>query len=723
MPHPELVQEAEYVKGAYRRLGDMRERARSMMEEVLDLGRGGTHQARAERDVVVRSSLARLESLEVGDQALVFGRIDFKPGDGEFAGTSFHIGRLSVNAEDMEPLVVDWRAPVSEAFYRATAIENMGLWRRRHFLCDGDKLIDIEDELLAEGVANEGSSEHDLIGPGALFAAISRPRTQFMRDIVSTIQSEQDAIVRFRLPGVLVVQGAPGTGKTAVALHRAAYLLYTHRWRFEHQGLLVVGPSTAFVRYIQQVLPSLGESGVALHTIEGVTGYVPRKTETDALVMKVKGDPRMVKMLRKAVHDRQRPLRRDVELPFGSKYLRVPAELTERLVAAARRRHGPHNPRRRLIEAKLAELLAKIYLEGGPLVRGSSDTSNIVHLRSFEEEMSAVSVPGEEEEELIAEVSSSLKRSVEFQRIVERIWPRLSPEQFLHDLLTHEPLIELAGKTLFNREELAALAIPREHLPSDQPWSREDAVLLDEARVLLDDEDAGEVTRYAHVVIDEAQDLSPMAARMLSRRCPQGSMTVLGDLAQAFGPWAGRDWSEVVAPLRRDGEFTLVELTVNYRTPDEIVRVADVVRDRFLPGQAASKAIRSTGTGVHFVQSAPSNLVDDVRSELAKRLLSTGEGIGVVIAPSNLVEELSSVVSDLRTELDSPSLETISVMDIHTARGLEFDVVVVVEPLQLLGNTERSLRGLFVAMTRATRELSLVSSVLLPDWLEEWMIA
>ncbi len=348
--HPDLRDEQEFLDRAYDGLESMRGEARQMLEGVLDLGRGGTFQSRTERDIVVRTSLARLEQLDIGDQALYFGRIDrlaeedTDGGRRHPLGESFHIGRLGVSGPDHEPLVVDWRAPVAEPFYRATGLDPQGLARRRHLAVRGRKVLGLEDEYFvdpssgsaapdghAEGPAGDGGSDGERLladgmllgGPGALLAALGQARTGHMGDIVATIQREQDEIIRSPLAGILVVQGGPGTGKTAVALHRAAYLLYTHRFPLERQGVLVVGPNPLFLRYIEQVLPSLGETGVSLSTVAGLVPEVRVRGVDGPAAAKLKGDVRMVKVLARAARTRQRPLRHDAEIPFGPGVLRL----------------------------------------------------------------------------------------------------------------------------------------------------------------------------------------------------------------------------------------------------------------------------------------------------------------------------------------------------------------------------------------------------------------
>src|SRR6185437_1721542 len=365
----------------------MRGEARQMLQGVLDLGRGGTFQSRTERDIVVRTSLARLEQLDVGDEALYFGRIDRVPepaapgpGDGNgtgpvarpLLGESFHIGRLAVSGPDHEPLVVDWRAPVAEPFYRATGLDPQGLARRRHLAVRGRRVLGLEDEYFVDpsgrpaapapgpdgAAAGDGDASGERLlsdglvlgGPGALLSALGQARTGQMGDIIGS-----------PLGGILVVQGGPGTGKTAVALHRAAYLLYTHRFPLERQGVLVVGPNPLFLRYIEQVLPSLGETGVTLSTVPGLVPEVRVRGTEPADVARLKGEARMVRVIARAVRTRQRPLRRDVAVPFGAATLRLTAAESADIVGSARRRPGPHNTRRRYVEQQVVRRLADQY--------------------------------------------------------------------------------------------------------------------------------------------------------------------------------------------------------------------------------------------------------------------------------------------------------------------------------------------------------------------------
>nr|MDQ3757730.1 AAA family ATPase [Actinomycetota bacterium] len=573
--HPELQAEQAHIDRAYERLEALRATARETLQTALKQ-RGGTFQAVEEREVMVGTMLQRLDQLDIGREALVFGRIDREEGE------RFHIGRLAVAAEDQEPLVVDWRAPVAEPFYRATGRHPMGLSRRRHFAAEGRVLHGIEDELFSSNGAALASdavddSEFQPAGTGALLAALERSRSGQMRDIVATVQKEQDEVIRAELSGVLVVQGGPGTGKTAVALHRAAYLLYTHRFPLERQGVLVIGPNPVFLRYIGQVLPSLGESGVVLTTIEGLVSDVRVRGVDAPLAGRVKTDARMAKVVARALRDRQRPLRRDIVIGFGRHNVRFTAEESRRIVAQARPRPGAHNARRRAVEAMVGRALVQQVQRREELPAGTED-----------------------------DVARELRRHPAIQEALNRMWPVLTPEELLHDLFGAPPLIALAGRDLLSPEEQAALHRPRSQALGDIPWTAADVPLLDEARVLLGTRKPlppeREVRTYGHIVVDEAQDLTPMQLRMLGRRSISGSMTVVGDIAQATGHRAPSGWQEVLEHLATRRAPRVVELSVNYRTPAEIMDLAGRVLLAAAPGLRQPTSVRSTGEAPTFVR-------------------------------------------------------------------------------------------------------------------------
>jgi len=802
--HPELEAEQAHVDRAYERLDQLRSDTEELIRSVIDQGRGGTHQFREERDVIVRTSLARLDQLDIGEQALCFGRIDRREDDSAVPGVaeieSFHIGRLGISGEDLEPLVVDWRAPVAEPFYRATGRDPMGLVLRRHLAAQGRRVVGVEDERFAASPVGNGSThradldgpggtterdgpvgwddadagdgELELGGPGALLAALEGARTGVMRDIVATIQREQDEIIRSALPGVMVVQGGPGTGKTAVALHRAAYLLYTHRFPLERQGVLVIGPNPLFLRYIEHVLPSLGESGVTLSTIEGLVHGVGVRAEDPPGVARLKGEARLSLLVGRAVRSRERPLRRDAEVPFGASVLRLTAEASADIVSATRRRPGSHNARRRFLEQLVVRRLADEYLRTlriyglGPsnpedadvadAVSGAGDAPDPGRLPSVpglvlnsgfgagvgrlgghqgnghDPGAGAVPVapsePGEEESGFdLGEFSRQVRAVPEVVEALDRMWPRLSAEEMLHDLFGSPPLLALAAKGVLSPAEQQLLLRPRSGALTEIPWTVADLALIDEARVLLGprrprgaagaDHDESPRT-YGHIVVDEAQDLSPMQLRSVSRRSLSGSITMVGDIGQATGPWAPADWAEVTAHLPGQRPPRLVELTVSYRTPAEVVEVAARLLAETAPGLRPPTPVRRTGVAPYFEQVAPAQLAERVAALSTRTCADVAPGTAAVLAPASLVADLAVALDGAGVHATDPRRDglgaPLSLLPVDLANGLEFDAVVVVEPAAIVEESPQGLRALYVALTRPTRRLTVVHTRPLP---------
>lgn len=723
MPHPELSTEQAYVDRAYARLEAMRSAARAMVREAFG-EHGGTFQATTERDIRVRQGLVRLERLELGRESLVFGRIDghSEPTSDQTAEpTRYYIGRLAVSDEDQEPLVVDWRAPVAEPFYRATGAQPMGLTRRRHFLTSGPKVIDIEDELF-DPEGNSGMVGLGLAGSQVLMASLERARTGRMRDIVATVQAEQDEIIRAPLQGALVVQGGPGTGKTAVALHRAAYLLYTYRFPLEHQGVLVVGPNPTYLRYIEHVLPSLDETGVEISTVLSLYRRTRPMGREPARVAALKGDHRMAQVISNAVASRERPLRREVAIPFGGRFLRLEPAVSSRLVGALRKRPGTHNSRRRTLEAALWR-----------------------HLHAQAEEIASgggLDVPERPED-----LGTLLKREPAAVEALERMWPLLTPEQLLRDLFGAPALIRLAASGLLSEEEMALLERPRGAVGEETPFTEADIPLLDEALSLLgprrraNPDPADLIPTFGHVVVDEAQDLAPMQLRMIARRSLGGSLTVVGDIAQATGTWLPASWAGVMEHLPSKRGWKLKELTVSYRTPAEILSLAAGVLRRVAPAMSPPDSVRSAGKTPRFVavgdgprgSSAVGGSYDlaqvvRVTTELALEemvdVASSQTGATVaVIAPETLLEHLAAELERLdrpfgragRSALDVP----LNLLSVTEAKGLEFDSVIVVEPARIVEESAQGLRSLYVAFTRATQRLAVVHGEPLPSPLAE----
>jgi DNA helicase IV len=727
--HAEIEAEQAVVDHAYRRLEAMRAEARALASDVLEHGAGGTFANRIERDVRMEVTGRRLADLQVGEAGLVFGRID------PLAGDHLYIGRVAVADEDNEPLVVDWRAPAAEPFYRATARHAMGLARRRHLILRGRRVVGLDDELLGDGAEGDnGNADMVLVGEGALLAALGRSRTGRMGDIVATIQREQDEIIRAPLPGILVVQGGPGTGKTAVALHRAAYLLYTHRFPLERSGVLLVGPNRIFLRYIEAVLPALGEHSVTLATPATLVGTAITGIDTPQAA-RVKGDPRMAAVLARAVADRGRGLPAEISVLLHGRRLVLSPDASWRIAAQARRRPGTHNARRPVVERLIA--------------------------RHFHRQAH------EEEEADFASFEQAILRQRPVREALERMWPVLTPEDLVHDLFGSRALLRSAAKKTLSDDEQELLHRRRSHRASEARWTEPDLPLLDEASVLLgpppsrnrngrgrgddsrrlehqrvladvpdmdaqmrrdvlrhleqgDAEDDPErldprSRTYGHILADEAQDLSPMQLRMLARRCPGGSMTLVGDLGQASGPWAPARWDDVLVhlPVRRPP--TWAELSVNYRTPSEVMDLAARVLVEATPGLAPPASVRSAGVDPLITAVSPEGLASQVAALAATELEAVGDGKVAVICPSSYLDELRPAFPDLpegASVLDVP----IALLSVDQAKGLEFDAVVLVEPAAVIaeGTAATGRRALYVAMTRTTTRLHIVHAQPLP---------
>lgn len=724
--HPDLEAEQAYVDRAYECLEATR-RAAAQMRDVVEVGRGGTEQARFERDVMWETMLHRLAQLQLGDQALCFGRIDQAPVAGTSAdhlrtpaeallergngngnggatsttgGDSFYIGRIAVSDEHQDPVIVDWRAPVAEPFYRATGREPMGLVRRRHFATRGRTLLNIEDELFGDAALGlNGGSGPTITGHGALIAALETARSGKLGDIVATIQGEQDQIIRSEMPGVLVVQGGPGTGKTVVALHRAAYLLYTFRFPLEGQGVLVVGPNRLFLSYIDQVLPSLGEAGVELAVLADLVPEVAIRGRNTGLTARIKGDERMMKLLFRAVRQRERHLRRDLTVGFGVQYLTVTVDQTRRIVDAARRRFRKHNAARRFVESELFSALAR---------SGHGD----VDPRA---------------------VRDQLRGTLDLREALEWMWPVLTPAQLLEDLFGSLALLKQASKGLLDPDEWRALHRPRSSDVSTVVWADDDAPLLDEAHELLGARpkrrrhkpadaygapDPDEVRTYGHIVVDEAQDLSPMQLQMLRRRSLNGSMTIVGDIAQATGQWAHQSWDEILDHLPDRKPSRRAELTIGYRLPDPIMQSAARVLRAAAPDLRPPRSVREDGEPPRVVEAGPGRLADAVTSSVRDELESVGLGNIAVICPTSMVEGVCDALAAAAVDhgratrhgLDSQ----VTVVPVSLVKGLELDASVVVEPALIVEEEAQGLRALYVALTRATKRLTIVHERPLP---------
>jgi DNA helicase IV len=589
--------------------------------------------------------------------------------------------------DQRDPVVVDWRAPVSESFYRATGRDPMGLVRRRHFASRGRLLLGIDDELF--GSATRALDEGRVQGYGALISALEESRSGRLSDIVATIQVEQDVIIRSELPGVLVVQGGPGTGKTVVALHRAAYLLYTHRFPLEGQGVLVVGPNRVFLSYIEQVLPSLGEAGVSIAVLADLVPHVRVGGYDPEDVARVKGDLRMIDVIAKAVRDRERPLREPLRIPYGLQRLVVNPQDSAEIVAEARRRFRTHNAGRRLVEQLLYERLTS-----------SART-----------------------EESVEVVRERTRRDPMVREALERMWPLLTPTELLNDLFGSRALLRLAGQKWLADHEWSLLHRPRCQDPADVVFTHHDVPLLDEALEKLGprprhkDEDA--VRTYGHIVVDEAQDLSPMELRVLDRRSLNGSMTIVGDIAQATGAWAHDDWESVLEHLPARRPPRRAELSIGYRVPGPIMDLAARVLPLAAPDLRPPTSIRHTGDEPIITATTDDALDLEVVDAVRRELKAVGSGNVAVIASPRLVERLDAFLTDAGVEHGRATRQgldkQVTLVPTSLVKGLELDSVIVVEPAAILEDEVRGAQALYVSLTRSTKRLSILHTRPLPE--------
>ncbi|MGQ0825422.1 MAG: HelD family protein [Actinomycetota bacterium] len=767
---PEHATEQAYVDAAYARLEAMRAAAERVRAAYADVRQGGTHQARLERDIAWELTQRRLADLDIGDSPLVFGRLDME----DFQ--RWYIGRLAVEDAEHVPLVIDWRAPVAEPFYRATAVAPMNVVRRRHLLTKkGRDVTGLDDEVFDQAATQAAGLR--VTGEGALLGALERNRTGRMGDIVATIQSEQDEAIRADMAGVLVVGGGPGTGKTAVALHRAAYLLYTHRRRLASSGVLLIGPSAVFLRYIEQVLPSLGEQDVQLSTVNGLKSRVRVSAVEASAVAALKGDLRMAQVIERAVADRERALRNELVLVLDGMRVRIGRGDTARIAKSARRRRGTHNEKRPYVARRVLELLVARYKTA--LVRSYKerrlDASDGSVTSLFDRDVSpdptvagALARGEAAPEGWEPELRSRLRTRPEVRDALDRMWPVLSGAELVHDLFGFRALVRSASGDLLTPDQQELLHRRHESDIAQTAWTAADVPLIDEADALLgpveaartrrkrrrsgedaldtasrviDDlglhgfadaatlaqrysdpatetsEGLAETRTYGHVLVDEAQDLTAMQWRMLARRVPSGSMTLVGDPGQASRPGAESAWDRVLSHLPTHNPPRFVTLSVNYRTPAEVMDIAARLLAVAAPTVEPSQSVRSTGEFPRFVPTEPGSLLDETLAWVRKAV--ERGGTIAVIAPTDLHGSLVDVlgelgaVADAAEALDAP----VAVLDATAAKGLEFDHVVVVEPSQLVTPDRAGLRLLYVTITRTTKTLAIVHADALPEGL------
>lgn len=704
----QVESEQTHVSALYELIDKRIADARAQLAEVLRAPADSAGEV-YEREVAAARLAREVRRLEGADEGLVFGRIDGAD------GTALRIGRLGLHPdtdsdtgtrtgtgtgtgtdEDDLPLLVDWRAHAARAFYEATPIHPMGLRRRRHLRLEGRAVAAVSDELL-DGSEPTGD---DVVGDGPLTEALRARRTGRMRAAVATLQAEQDDIVRSPHRGVTVVQGGPGTGKTVVALHRAAYVLYAFP-RAAERGVLVLGPNARFLDYISQVLPSLGENDVVLATSQELAGADVVPSAVEPLdTARLKGGSAMADALAALVRARQAP-GGDFTVRVGQEWVVLADADVARARDAAVAAGLGHNPGRQVfkelladavtdaLERGAAETLERIDAEVAQLTGLDLDKAAAADLRRLGLEDAPAGEPADAFD--AAAVRANLLDDAHFDGAVESLWPRLAPDELVRALLADPGALAEHLPRLTDDERSRLLCAPD---AEGRPWTDADVPLLDEAASLLD----GPPERtYGHVVVDEAQELTAMQWRMVVRRCPARSMTLVGDFAQAGPVSTARDWEQALTP-HVGARFTLHTLTVSYRTTEEILATTRHLLARIAPGQTPSRSIRR-GEAPRTRTAPPHALSATVAEELrAQAAAHPGELLGLICADTRM-DELTAVATATGAR----------VVPASEARGLEFDAVVVVGPEEIAAAHTGGERDLYVALTRATKRLCTIA--------------
>ncbi|MFY1694121.1 HelD family protein [Solwaraspora sp. WMMA2101] len=764
----ELAAEQQYVTTLYEQVDRLRQQAQQRLAAALR-STGGTPQARSERESTVALHSERIAQYGAVENGLCFGRLDLTD------GTRHYIGRIGLFDEngDYDPLLIDWRAPAARPFYLATAAAPDGVWRRRHLRTRLRTVTALDDEVLDLDLARDRPTTA-VTGEAALLAAITAGRTGRMKDIVATIQAEQDEIIRAPVDGVLVVQGGPGTGKTAVALHRAAYLLYTYRRELSSRGVLVVGPNATFLRYIAQVLPSLAETGVLLRTLGELFPGVRATRVEPVAAAQLKGRAEMAAVIAAAVRDRQEVPDETVVIDVDGHQLRLTPQICQTARDNVRRAGRLHNLARPLFDTEIVHALASQIAEEIGVDPYADDP------------LGGDDAPGDPQvlaEADLAEIRRELRTDPALRSALDRFWPVLTPQRLLTDLYASEerlaaaaPHLDAAGRALLAR-------------PPGGGWTPADVPLLDEAAELLGEDDsdartAAELRRrarleyaegalevlrgsesidvedeaepeilaatdlldaeslatrqvagdrrtaaeraaadrrwtFGHVVVDEAQELSAMAWRLLMRRCPSRSMTIVGDVAQTGFLGGAAAWSDILEPYVAD-RWRLAQLTVSYRTPAEILAVAARVLAAIDPDVSVPQAVRESGVDPWWEQvSGPQELADRLVELVRRELPQVGSGRLGVIVPAGGAGPLGEAVRAAGAgEVafgEQPDLAApVVVLTVAQAKGLEFDSVILVDPGAILAESARGRNDLYVALTRATARLGVLYPGTLP---------
>lgn len=712
MPHTtlerEIAAEQAHVDKVYANLSNATASAKSLaqqgrdifMTDRADFLREENSTALFERDAFAYQAARRLAILDAEHEGLVFGRIDLVQ-DRE----ARYIGRIGVRDADYEPLVVDWRAPAAEAFYRATPADPMGVIRRRVLRCRDDRVVGLEDDLLDSSHA----TDLPIFGEGALMAALTRNRGRTMRDIVATIQAEQDEAIRAPYQGVTIIAGGPGTGKTVVALHRAAYLLYTHRARLEKSGVLVVGPSNVFMNYIERVLPSLGEDSVTLKSIGSVASDVlgmSSERVDEALAATVKGSLKLLKVLRRLVR-----------LPFidHPEALRVRVTVKGEVLGLA--------------EKELTRIRDQV-LAATTMNRGRAMATGLL--------VSALTakfpddVPIDEHE-----LEAQVREHPSLALFIDAWWPTLTPTRVLARLADRDVVARVAQELSEpEREALVRSYAWLDDEATSRGWSTADMALLDELADILGhvpedpepeldvflegggvaevlttadllrhervvDPDEDPQSTYAHILVDEGQDITPMQWRMLRRRGPQASWTIVGDPAQSSYPDPDETRAALEDLVGRAPSRTFT-LSTNYRSPSEVFDLAAKVITKVFPDAALPRAVRSTGIGPKLASTTQEGLPASLREHLLDLAGKVGGTIGVVCPPSRVHEVQMLVFRDERLRAFEDRILVVTALQ---AKGLEYDGVLVIAPDEIVAQAPGAERVLYVALTRATQRM------------------
>ncbi|GAA1818547.1 UvrD-helicase domain-containing protein [Nesterenkonia flava] len=736
-----IEEEREYVRALYHRLDELREEKEAQLTQVRSSGAVGTMQNVSERDAFATLYEDRLAQLNAVDDRLVFGRLDLDTEETRY------IGRIGLTTESRQRLMIDWRAPEAGVFYQATAFDRQGVRRRRHLLLKRREVQGLEDEVLDAALLQETQENH---GDGALLAALTARRTGQMGDIVATIQAEQDRIIRADRSGVLVVQGGPGTGKTAVALHRAAYLLYAHRERLKSAGVLIVGPNATFMSYVERVLPSLGETGVVMSSLADLYPGVRGVEESDPRVAEIKGRLIWREIIADAVAHRKRSIAGPRTVMVEGAEVTVTPKMIKRGLERARATGKPYNEARatfvKVVVKEIAEKLERQLQKSSAGndadrsylvedVRTSRDVRVLLNLcwlprtpQNLLEDL--FSKPG-----YLADVAPSLSEQ-------ERALLRREPGSPF--TLADVPLLDEAAELLGDldetagREEARQKAMREKDLENAKKAVENATAQLEEMGiegflnaddvVALNTESGPALTAaeragvdrtwtYGHIVVDEAQELSPMQWHVLFRRCPLKSFTAVGDIAQGSSPSAAASWQEALEPFAAD-RLRIEELTVNYRTPRIIVDLAERVA---AANGLDTTSLRTVREGEHepvIEQVEESELVTATTEAVTAEQKRLGEGLVAAIVPERLIgavrEDLIATFGKRVGRGAGSMTQDVVALTAEEAKGLEFDAVVLTEPAELLDEARGRIGSLYVALTRPTHALRVVASRELP---------